>query len=255
VRAQIFSDLHLDFAGGYVPTPAPDADLLITAGDLGHSPDALRVLTDWPVPVIAIPGNHEYDGSNIADADEELREIAQQIGITYLNKDVHVVHTNDGRAVRFVGCSRWWDFDLLGESRREEMMQFGGRYLRHMASAHNGLPLTAQDVRDFAVDHRTWLAETLREPFDGTTVVITHSGPSKASADPRYGLAAGTASFCNNDDDLLPYAHIWIHGHLHCPHDYTVAHERGSTRVVCNPRGYERLREHETYETAKLILI
>ena len=71
------------------------------------------------------------------------------------------------------------------------------------------------------------------------TVVITHFAPSLRSADPRYGERSGTASFCNADDDLIPRADLWIHGHLHCRHDYRVAHAGGSTRVVCNARGHE----------------
>ena len=50
----------------------------------------------------------------------------------------------------------------------------------------------------------------------------------------------GTASFCNADDDLLHHAALWLHGHLHCQHDYVVPHSNGSTRVVCNPRGHAR---------------
>ena len=29
---------------------------------------------------------------------------------------------------------------------------------------------------------------------------------------------------------------LWIHGHVHDSHDYTV----GETRIVCNPHGYSR---------------
>ena len=29
-------------------------------------------------------------------------------------------------------------------------------------------------------------------------------------------------------------ARLWLHGHTHAPRDYVV----GTTRVVCNPRGY-----------------
>jgi Calcineurin-like phosphoesterase len=255
VRVQIFSDLHLDHAGGFVPTAAEDAELLIVPGDLGHSPDSLEVLANWPVPVVFIPGNHEYDGSDIDDADEELAEIAAQHNIVLLNKQVHILSDSNDRKIRLVGCSRWWDFDGLGAYRRDEAMIFGERYLRHMGSARNGRPLSTQDVRALAIDHRAWLETTLQTPFDGTTIAITHSAPSTRSADPRYGLADGTASFCNNDNDLLPLASVWIHGHLHCAHDYQVEHASGSTRVVCNPRGYVRLREHETYSEHLVITI
>lgn len=243
MRVQVFSDLHLEFAGTFRPTPAPDATLAIVAGDVGHSPDSLQHLAGWPVPVVFVPGNHEYDGADLADGDGELAEVCATLGITLLNCAVLELADEQGR-LRLVGASRWWDFDLLGPDRREECMTFGERYLRHMGSAWNGRPLHAEHVRTLALSHRGWLTTTLAPPFDGRTIVITHSGPSARSADPRYGLRPGTASFCNDDDDLLHHADVWIHGHLHCTHDYIAEHQTGHrTRVICNPRGYDRLGE------------
>ncbi len=243
VRAQVFSDLHLDFAGGFRPTPINDVDLTIVAGDIGHSPDMLTRLAGWPSPIIFVPGNHEYDGADLSDGDDELAEVCDGLDITLLNCRVSERSDERGR-VRLVGASRWWDFDLLGDDRRQECMTFGERYLRHMGSYWRGQPLHAEDVRALARQHRSWLASALAEPFDGRTIVITHSGPSARSADPRYGLRPGTASFCNNDDDLFALAEVWIHGHLHCAHDYTVTQADGHvTRVLCNPRGYDRLGE------------
>lgn len=242
MRVQVFSDLHLDFAESFLPTPAPDAVMAIVPGDVGHSPAALDHLRGWPVPVVFVPGNHEYDRADLADGDRDLTERCAALGLTLLN--CRTLKLTDGdRHIRLVGASRWWDFDLLGRNRRQECMRFGERYLRHMGSAWNGRPLHGSDVRELALRHREWLRGELSRPFVGTTVVITHSAPSGRSADPRYGLSSGTASFCNADDDLIPLADVWIHGHLHCPQDYLVDHESGSTRVVCNPRGYDRLRE------------
>ena len=97
--------------------------------------------------------------------------------------------------------------------------------------------------------HPELAAELAASPRDcDATVVITHFGPSLRSADPRYGRQPGTASFCNADDDLLPHAALWIHGHVHCRHDYVVKHQAGHTRVVCNARGHTRRRESEGYD-------
>jgi predicted phosphodiesterase len=59
MRVQVFSDLHLDHAPGFRPTPADDVEVAIVAGDVGHSPDVLGRLVGWPVPIIFVPGNHE----------------------------------------------------------------------------------------------------------------------------------------------------------------------------------------------------
>lgn len=47
-----------------------------------------------------------------------------------------------------------------------------------------------------------------------------------------------SAAFASNFDDLVreSRAPLWIHGHIHTSFDYRI----GSTRVVCNPRGYPR---------------
>jgi hypothetical protein len=98
-------------------------------------------------------------------------------------------------------------------------------------------------MRVQALSSQAWLRQALSEPFEGTTVVITHYAPSLMSMDPRYGLVPGTAGFCNALDDLFPQAALWLHGHLHCPHDYVQA----GCRVVSNPMGYARKQEQDRF--------
>jgi hypothetical protein len=114
--------------------------------------------------------------------------------------------------------------------------------MRIQRSTLDGLPFDAPAVRREALACRAWLAaELVRATGEwDATVAVTHFGPSFRSADPRFGGQPGTASFCNADDDLLPLASLWIHGHLHCRHDYRVRHPGGETRVVCNARGHAR---------------
>jgi calcineurin-like phosphoesterase family protein len=88
------------------------------------------------------------------------------------------------------------------------------------------------------------------------TVVITHFAPSIRSADPRFGRQPGTAGFCNADDDLLRHADLWIHGHLHCRHDYLVPRPGGTpTRVVCQARGLAAKGETLGHDPMKLVEI
>jgi hypothetical protein len=138
--------------------------------------------------------------------------------------------------VRFVGATRWSDFDAFGEPQRERAMRAARYYVAVMRATRGGAVFDAAAVRAEGLACRAWLeAELARADGDwDSTVVITHFAPSLRSADPRYGRQPGTASFCNADDDLLPRTQLWLHGHLHCRHDYRV----GSTRVVSNARGH-----------------
>ena len=126
-------------------------------------------------------------------------------------------------------------------------------FMRVMRSTRHGQPFGPEAVREEALACRDWLRAELSAPRGAwdATVALTHFGPSLRSADPRYGSQAGTASFCNADDDLIPLADLWIHGHLHCRHDYTV----GRTRVVCNARGHARKGEADGYDGRLVIEI
>ena len=95
----------------------------------------------------------------------------------------------------------------------------------------------ADAARLFAIQSG-WLARSLARPFDGPTVIITHHAPSPRSIHPRFDGALLNACFVSNAEHLLAAgsADLWVHGHTHDSVDYLL----GSTRVVCNPRGYMR---------------
>lgn len=70
----------------------------------------------------------------------------------------------------------------------------------------------------------------------------------------------GTAGFCNVLDDLLPFADLWLHGHLHAPSDYRAEGVRpdGSTwkcHVVANPLGYARKGEQAEFRPSSCITV
>jgi hypothetical protein len=126
-----------------------------------------------------------------------------------------------------------------------------------MRATSAGQPVDTTTLRDMGLACRQWLQAALAEPQDSTvvrTVVITHFAPSLQSADPRFGLQPSTASFCNADDDLLPSADLWLHGHLHHRCDYLVERPGADpTRVLCNARGLVRKRECEGWNGMRLI--
>lgn len=257
------SDLHLESQPDYRPRPAPDADLLVLAGDIG-SYQRGSGLTDsdfglarvsplhgWPVPVLYVPGNHEYDALDFDATHARLRETCERLGITWLEREERVFGD-----VRFVGTTLWADFDALvlrpGEpeptlqevlKQRQKAFRAANFYLEKAAAMRHGRPMLAPEWREQALVCQAWLREALARPFEGTTVVVTHFAPSLGSNDPRYGITASTAGFCNSLQDLMARSQFWLHGHLHCQHDYV---ERGC-RVVANTLGYARKGEQDGF--------
>jgi len=249
MRFQLLSDLHLE-TEVFTPTPAPDAELLVLAGDIDSSWAGLTLFRDWPVPVLFVAGNHEFDERELTQTWPALRERCTQLGIRLLECESLVVPDRNGKRIRFVATTRWCDFDLFGPAQRERAMRAGSYFMKVMRATRNGAPFDAAQVREEALLCGAWLRQELQRPRGGwdATVVVTHFAPSLRSADPRYGQQPGTASFCNADDDLLPHAELWLHGHLHCQHDYRVEHAGGSTRVVCNSRGHARKGEADAHQ-------
>ena len=72
MKIQVLSDLHLE-TEELTPQVAPQADLLVLAGDVDSTWAGLSLFENWPVPVLFVPGNHEFDGRDIDQALQGLR--------------------------------------------------------------------------------------------------------------------------------------------------------------------------------------
>jgi Icc-related predicted phosphoesterase len=273
LNIQLLSDLHLETHPHFVPTPASHADVLVLAGDIGsYQPGSMLSaqgqvdfglsrfsprpdLAGWPVPVLFVPGNHEYDGMAFEEADARLRQTCADLGIIHLHQREEVI-----RGVRFLGCTLWSDFEALVPLQgplsvqlkaREKAQRAADFYLRKTGTTIKGEAYLSAEVKQKSMADQAWLAEALAEPFQGPTVVVTHFAPSLRSVDPRYGLTPGSAGFCNALDHLLPKATLWLHGHLHCAHDYV---HRGC-RVVANPLGYARKNEQADFDPSLCVSV
>lgn len=259
MKVQLLSDLHLEVHPQFTPLPHPEADVLVLAGDIGSYQSGSLLSDDdfglarfaprsagghWPVPVIFVPGNHEYDQQDFDQAHARLRECCERLGLHWLERESLVL-----QGVRFVGTTLWSDFDALAIQAqapttralqmRDKAFRAANFYLRKTGGTRLGGPWLAEGVREQALLCQQWLRDALHTPHEGPTVVVTHFAPSLLSADPRYGLTPGTAGFCNALDELLPHANLWLHGHLHAPSDYVSQ----GCRVVANPLGYARKNE------------
>ncbi|MFD2451210.1 metallophosphoesterase family protein [Ideonella paludis] len=141
MRLQLLSDLHLE-TESYDPEPALGAEALILAGDIDTRWDALALFKDWPVPVLMVAGNHEFDGRAVEEAWPALQARCEALGIQLLEQASTVLTGDDGRRIRFCGTVRWSDFDLFGASQRERAMRAAGYFQRVMNSRWRGAPLT-----------------------------------------------------------------------------------------------------------------
>jgi len=82
---------------------------------------------------------------------------------------------------------------------------------------------------------RAWLKNSLADPFDGPTVVITHHAPSARSVPTEFEGDVLSAAYASDLESLMGKdVQLWIHGHMHHSLDYEI----NGTRVLCNPRGY-----------------
>ncbi|MDQ2778951.1 MAG: metallophosphoesterase [Pseudomonadota bacterium] len=247
MRLQLYSDLHLE-SETFDPAPASGADVLVLAGDIDTHWRGYERFAGWPVPVFVVAGNHEFDGRDLDAALPALREHCARFGLTLLERESRILQpTHGGPTWRLLGTTRWADFDGCGAATRDRAMRAAAPMLKRSNAQRSGQLFDAAAMRSEALACGQWLAQALAEAPQGRwdhTLVVTHYAPSLRSADPRYGLQPGTASFCNADDDLLSQADMWLHGHLHCRHDYLVERPGAlPTRVVCQARGLAKKRE------------
>ena len=99
-----------------------------------------------------------------------------------------------------------------------------------------------------------FLDETLKDnPPWRAVVVVGHHAPSKASTHPRYAnetlMNGGYSSDLSEFILDHPEIKLWTHGHTHEDFDYLI----GSTRIICNPRGYINYEDRADHFELKVV--
>jgi Icc-related predicted phosphoesterase len=260
MRLLVISDLHLEFGPFEFPSPLPDFDVAVFAGDIGRPITAAikwmqserhKALKDRPV--VYVPGNHEFYGSEMKAALADGGAAAELADINLLARQSVLIDR-----VRFIGCILWTDYQLLGKPKMS-MIVAGQELNDHRLiwyrenDGHYGrfMPWHA------AAEHRLDLAFIRRElatQYSGPTVVITHHAPHPGSVQRRHQGSSLSPAFASDLGALIEeyQPELWIHGHDHGSHDYRV----GNTRLFANQAGYPNLdgdRENPRFDSICVI--
>jgi predicted phosphohydrolase len=248
MRLWILSDLHLE-AHPEIELPLVDADVAIVASDV-HRPlwKAVRWLADNVaplMPVVYVPGNHEFHGGSVEGCMKRGLSAAAAVDDVFLLNDSEVVIGG----IRFLGGTMWTDYALDADpepGRRRDFdigyaMNECGSNLSDHIEIYTDDSMTVrwqpEHAREGHMCTRRFLSEALAVPFPGPTIVVTHHAPHPCSIDKGYDGSPVNPAFASNLSELIVEGrpNLWVHGHVHDPVHYCI----GETLVICNPRGYQ----------------
>lgn len=269
MKIAICSDVHLEFGQLTLPNEQ-NAEVLVLSGDICTACDLavtdsilssaktdrfLEFFTACSVNfphVVYLMGNHEHYHGDFATSIVHLRSALKHLeNIHVLDKEVwehgdHVfiggtlwtnMNDEDERTMNYVR-DRMNDFRICYNSNRKVSYRTFDDD-KNVKFKERDAHLSPQDALE---DHKAMM-KFLTETYDTippwkTVVVCTHHAPSKLSEHPRYKSEYLMNGAYNSDLNQFILDRraikLWTHGHTHEDFDYMI----GSTRVVCNPRGY-----------------
>lgn len=240
MKLWIISDIHLEFGQRFSHTPPEGTDVLVCAGDVstkGIVP-SIQWLADayaHTLPVIFVPGNHEFYSASVEESIRDARKFAAGFAnIHFLENDAVEIG-----GVRFLGGTLWTDFRLFGRNPDVSMS-----YAQSGMNDFRKIKFSKQPYRKFKpidahrmhVQTRDFISAELRKHTPLKTVVVTHHAPSPQAIDLGFRHDPLSACYASDLEDLLYEVGpaLWVHGHVHHRNDYMI----GDTRVVSNARGY-----------------
>jgi len=248
MRIAVTSDLHLEF-GDIVLKNEESADLLILGGDICVAKQLTPEVKDFFQSVsfqfpeiIYIMGNHEHYNGDYAKSGERIQNMLDSLNIRNIHLlDRSTLHLGD---FTFIGGTLWTDFN-----RRDPItLQAAGSMMNDYRGVKNTddhvswkfLPGHALTEHDDMVDYIKVVLNNRRanNNRDRNVVVVGHHAPSFLSIAEQYQRdKIMNGCFASDLSELIldsPEIVLWTHGHMHDDFDYMI----GTTRVVCNPRGY-----------------
>lgn len=267
MKIAVCSDLHLEF-GDLDLHNDEGADVLILGGDIfiademqgfsaDHSGDIITKefslmaraerYNNFIVRccerfkhVIMIMGNHEHYHGDFAKSAKIIRGTFGDLhNFHFLEKEWRIIN-----GVLFFGGTLWTDMNDVDRVTIHNMQYYMNDYRQIKNSlVGEGYRFHPQDSIKDHYEFKQELDNVLEKHPNMPVVVVGHHAPSKASTHPRYKdeTIMNGAYSTNLDNFILDRRQIklWTHGHTHEDFDYMI----GTTRVVCNPRGYDGYEE------------
>ena len=182
-----------------------------------------------------VAGNHEFYRSSIDNQIIRFRKaIEHEPRIHFLENDAVVIE-----GVRFLGCTLWSGFDVLGKDNIQPAMKEASRCIADFQSIRDvdgEEPFTPMSAINRYKESRTWLETELRDSDPLKTVVITHFPPCREARNKNIKedlLACYFQANCLSLIETFQPAY-WIYGHNHWNDSIFI----GKTLVVSNQYGY-----------------
>lgn len=240
MKLHLLSDLHLEFSR-FSP-PKVEADAVILTGDIGTGLIGLYWAAQHyrDIPVVYVPGNHEFYGYDVdvwfAGAREFLKDYPH---ITLCAPGSILLEKPGESPVRILGATLWTDFALYGAGRQVSSMISAKHGISDYQLIHTqGRLLQCQDTTEWHRRDLNWLVTNIQEAKSrGETVVVaTHHSPTERGSSPIYQGSPLSPAFCSNLEALAAAGDVaaWIFGHTHYNPNLLV----GDCRVISNQRGY-----------------
>jgi predicted phosphodiesterase len=184
--------------------------------------------------VIYVAGNHEfYHGRWKASLDHLRQECAKFPNVYFLERDVKVIDD-----VTFIGATMWTDMNKGDPLTLHAVKDLLNDFSMIRNDEHGYTKLRPAHVMYRHQQTIAYLKAILPDMKGRKIVFVGHHAPSKQSTHPKYQndyLMNG--AYSSDLSELIldhPEIKLWTHGHTHDPFDYMI----GTTRIVCNPRGY-----------------
>ena len=280
MKIKLVSDLHLEFSDINIKNDQ-NYDVLILGGDIMIAEELYDHPTvdfnPWTAGAVADLGRKQERVQRFRDF---LKRCSFQFPhVVYVAGNHEFYHGKWNRTLTVLSdeCAKFPNvyFMEAGCKKIDDVTFIGGTLWTDM---NQGDPVTLHSVRDMMNDFRVikkelegytnlkpadtvvrhrhmlgYIKQIVAEKHDEKFVVVGHHAPSKISTHENYkDQFLMNGAYSSDLSEFImdrPQIKLWTHGHTHSAFDYLI----GSTRIVCNPRGYEGHEDNTGFDITKIL--